>query len=84
MKNFNTNLKVGFRPLWAPTDQKALLCTVPAPHLLSLHNKLQTFCLNDHILQKWLKRCWKLDIFLFQNIFFNFSYMMRQVDGACA
>ena len=26
MKNFNTNLKVGFPPLWAPTEQKALLC----------------------------------------------------------
>ena len=25
MKNFNTNLKVGFPPLWVTTDQKALL-----------------------------------------------------------
>ena len=29
---------------------------LPAPHLLSLHNKLQTFCLNEHLLQKLLKR----------------------------
>ena len=25
MSNFNTNLRVGFPPLWAPTDQKAPL-----------------------------------------------------------
>ena len=26
MSNFNTNLKVGFPSIWAPTDQKAPLC----------------------------------------------------------
>ena len=26
MSNLNTNLKVGFPSIWAPTDQKALLC----------------------------------------------------------
>ena len=26
MSNLNTNLKVGFPSIWAPTDQKAPLC----------------------------------------------------------
>ena len=29
MSNFDTNLKVGFPPIWAPTNQKAPLCIVP-------------------------------------------------------
>ena len=29
-----------------------------APHPLLLHNRLQTFCFNEYIFQKWLKSCW--------------------------
>ena len=37
MSNFNTYLKVGFPPLWAPTDQKAPLCPVQCPYPLNIY-----------------------------------------------